>query len=84
MIQPCNHMKKRQPIKHATHTNILLHNTIHVHFLTTTDINECNTNNGGCAQNCVNTAGSYYCSCNDGHYLAGNGKNCNGELVCII
>ena len=48
-------------------------------FLTTTDINECNTNNGGCTQNCHNTGGSYNCSCNNGYYLAGNGKNCNGE-----
>ena len=44
-----------------------------------TDIDECNTNNGGCAQNCHNTAGSYHCSCNTGYTLNGNGHSCNGE-----
>ena len=50
-----------------------------------TDINECDTNNGGCEQICNNTAGSYYCSCDfnyhldvDGHAcLPGNGTNSN-------
>ncbi|XP_013405828.1 uncharacterized protein LOC106170487 [Lingula anatina] len=32
------------------------------------DINECNsTNNGNCSQNCVNTQGSYHCTCNPGY-----------------
>ena len=75
MTQPCK----------TTHQTCSTHKHITTcSFLTATDINECNTNNGGCAQNCHNNAGSYYCSCNDGYYLAGNGKNCNGELVCII
>ena len=43
------------------------------------DINECNTNNGGCSQSCVNTLGGYYCTCNSGYVLAGNGKTCNGK-----
>ena len=44
-----------------------------------TDINECGTNNGGCAQNCTNTDGSYYCSCVPGYVLDGDGHACNGE-----
>lgn len=52
---------------------------IHVVVLHSTDINECSTNNGGCAQNCHNTAGSYHCSCNTGYSLNGNGHSCNGE-----
>ena len=54
-------------------------------FILFTDINECDTNNGGCEQICNNTAGSYYCSCDfnyhldvDGHAcLPGNGTNSN-------
>ena len=64
---------------------ILINNNYHVWlYLTATDINECNSNNGGCAQNCHNTAGSYNCSCNNGYYLAGNGKNCNGEYTAKL
>ena len=43
------------------------------------DVNECSTNNGGCAHNCVNNAGSYSCTCNTGYTLSGNGKTCNGK-----
>ena len=39
---------------------------------TVTDINECVTNNGGCAHNCTNTAGSYYCGCATGYFLHPN------------
>lgn len=45
------------------------------------DINECASNNGGCNQNCHNTPGSYYCSCNSGYNLASNGRACNGKVV---
>ena len=44
------------------------------------DINECSSSNGGCAQNCHNTAGSYYCTCNTGYTLASNDYSCNGKL----
>lgn len=33
------------------------------------DINECAKNNGGCDQKCVNSPGSYSCSCNTGYQL---------------
>ena len=45
------------------------------------DINECNTNNGGCATTCTNTVGSYECSCNTGYELNNDLHNCNGKLV---
>ena len=45
------------------------------------DINECGSNNGGCASTCHNTAGSYYCSCPSGCTLNSNGHACNGKLV---
>ena len=42
------------------------------------DINECQTNNGGCSPNatCTNTFGRFVCTCNSG--LTGNGFNCTG------
>ena len=43
------------------------------------DVNECATNNGGCAHICTNTEGSFVCSCRAGFVLAGDGRGCNGE-----
>lgn len=31
------------------------------------DINECEINNGGCSHNCINTVGSFVCSCRSGY-----------------
>ena len=42
------------------------------------DINECETDNGGCSDNCHNTPGSYYCSCNTGYHLT-DGHLCKGQ-----
>ena len=48
-----------------------------------TDINECSTNNGGCAHSCVNTQGSFTCSCRSGFQLASDGRGCDGKaLLC--
>ena len=41
------------------------------------DTNECEINNGGCSQICINTIGSYNCSCNDGY--ESNGQICIGN-----
>ena len=49
------------------------------------DINECGTNNGGCAHNCANNQGSFTCSCRNGFQLASDGRSCNGKaLLCVI
>lgn len=40
------------------------------------DIDECQTNNGGCEQTCVNTAGSYECLCSDTFSLKPDNLNC--------
>ena len=40
------------------------------------DYPECNDNNGGCAQTCVELAGSYKCKCSAGYKLHQNGKDC--------
>ena len=42
------------------------------------DINECTMNNGGCAQLCTNTPGSYQCNCNNGYTLNLDRHNCSG------
>ena len=53
------------------------------------DINECNEETDGCAQNCTNTNGSYTCSCNTGYRLGSDGYSCYGtsnypsDLGCI-
>lgn len=42
-----------------------------------TDVDEC-AERRPCAQDCVNTAGSYQCGCRDGFRLAGDGQSCQG------
>ncbi|KAK3741569.1 hypothetical protein QZH41_012512 [Actinostola sp. cb2023] len=42
--------------------------------------NECENNNGGCAQLCLNTLGHYKCDCYPGFELHTNGKDC--EAAC--
>ncbi|XP_011408844.1 PREDICTED: oncoprotein-induced transcript 3 protein-like, partial [Amphimedon queenslandica] len=39
-------------------------------------INECDTNNGGCEQDCINTIGSYQCQCREGFQFTRNGRSC--------
>ena len=43
------------------------------------DINECTSNNGNCEHICINTNGSYSCSCYNGYSLDMNRKNCTGK-----
>jgi len=46
-----------------------------------TDINECATNNGGCADeaSCTNIEGGFTCSCSPG--FTGDGFICTGKSV---
>ena len=48
------------------------------------DINECDTENGGCEQVCMNTEGSYTCECHPGYDLKENGRECIGKLNKIF
>nr|XP_044997551.1 epidermal growth factor-like protein 7 isoform X1 [Jaculus jaculus]XP_044997552.1 epidermal growth factor-like protein 7 isoform X1 [Jaculus jaculus] len=41
-----------------------------------TDVDECNTGEASCPQHCVNTAGSYWCQCWEGHSLSEDGTLC--------
>ena len=46
-----------------------------------TDINECALNNGGCQHKCINTDGSYYCSCDTGYDLQQDKLSCQGTDI---
>ena len=43
------------------------------------DVDECADGTDLCAQNCLNTIGSYTCSCNTGYRLAMDEKMCDGK-----
>ena len=46
------------------------------------DINECSEENGGCSLACINTIGSYYCSCHTpGYTLTFDKHNCTGMFI---
>nr|XP_039270654.1 uncharacterized protein LOC120345319 isoform X2 [Styela clava] len=40
------------------------------------DTDECLNANGGCSDGCVNTAGSYYCTCPEGLFLQADARTC--------
>ncbi len=48
-----------------------------------TEINECNSNNGGCDQTCTNTVGAFQCSCSAGYQLNTDGLSCEGKLITL-
>ena len=50
-------------------------------YLSSVDVNECNTTNGGCHQVCNNNIGSFECECNTGYYLGSNNKTCYGKTL---
>ena len=43
-------------------------------------MDECLAGNGGCAQICNNTEGSFECLCNAGYILTANNLDCDGKL----
>ena len=58
---------------------IIFHILFTNNYTTYFDENECETSNGGCQHQCENINGSYFCHCNDGFFLDGNGKSCSGK-----
>ena len=53
-------------------------------FFQLPDINECDTDNGGCDHNCTDSIGSYDCSCDIGYILATDNHGCNGKSINIV
>merc|ERR1712038_1425856 len=44
--------------------------------------NECEQDNGLCEDQCVNTQGSYFCSCGNGYQLGQNNRECQDIDEC--
>ena len=44
-----------------------------------TDVDECASGRGGCEHRCTNLAGSFRCSCEDGHLLDEDRRGCSRE-----
>ena len=49
-----------------------------------TDIDECQSGNGGCEQSCTNTVGSFFCNCTDGFLLREDLLGCDGKAYCFF
>ena len=71
--------------------SILDHLSVTYNYYYISDINECESNNGGCQHNCSNSVGSFQCSCLPGHTLNSDGLQCSGKIfvalfdkLCII
>lgn len=48
------------------------------------EVDECSRpNRGGCEQRCLNTLGSYKCSCDPGYELAPDKRRCEGECPTL-
>lgn len=45
--------------------------------MTCSDVDECSQSNHSCQHHCVNTYGSYVCSCDAGHTLSDDGRTCD-------
>ena len=65
-------------------TGIIIFFNFCYYVLSSLDINECNTNNGGCGQDCINTVGSYQCQCREGFQFTSNGRSCTGNFKIYI
>ena len=44
-----------------------------------TDIDECSRNTDGCDHGCLNTPGSYLCTCRTGYQLQSDQHSCSGN-----
>ena len=67
----------------ANYNNLLLclGNNLAI-ILIHTDVNECQRN--PCGQLCINTEGSFKCSCMSGFELQTDGKTCGGKNCNVI
>ena len=46
-------------------------------------MNECQIDNGGCKQVCVDMPISFECLCEPGFILAANDRDCDGEQIYL-
>ena len=53
-------------------------------YSTAIDDDECALNNGGCQHKCINTDGSYYCSCDTGYDLQQDEFSCKGKSISCM
>ena len=53
-------------------------------ILSTIDQNECESGSHSCDQVCINTEGSYTCSCRSGYELGSDGESCIGTCPYAI
>lgn len=51
------------------------------HWLSSLDVNECETDNGGCEQQCINTPGDFICRCDQGMTLESDERTCSNLLT---
>ncbi len=49
------------------------------YYFDITDLDECDSQNGGCDQICTNNNGSFLCSCSTGYTLADDDLSCEGK-----
>ena len=64
-----------QVITHAHDDNML---GVVLSYMIFIDVDECQTDNGGCNQTCTNTQGSYVCSCIGQYTLDDDQHGCIG------
>ena len=62
--------------KHTTKPKIV---TAIKYVIIFSETDECQNNNGGCAQICEDTVGGYRCSCHPGYELKSNNRDCEGQ-----
>jgi len=48
------------------------------------DIDECARDRGGCGQACINTEGSFTCTCTPGYQLGNDGRQCYREFLPLF
>ena len=70
-----------------TQTDAMVCDTKKIHIFNTClfsiDIDECAQDSTICSQICVNTRGSYYCSCSDGFQLTEGTNQCEGMSLHV-
>ena len=54
------------------------HHFVCISLLFFSDVNECISSNGGCDHNCINSEGSFECSCRLNFVLNLDGRTCDG------